>query len=267
MPVPTDTQPAITVTLSGVMVICPSEDLSRCEVGLVRGARSHNLLLRIRKNGVNVPGGSLNETTMRSNLALKVENPSSLGVELFNPGSFNRLDTDDINDVRWIIDFEGEEFYNKKLKIKHEELNPIIEFNKGLLYTKQKSEMRVRREGGGKDGVLGKVALVAGIDIDLEQGSTAVLMNGDEEFFRFDPSDGSTFEVIIDRSCARRARQSAAEESDFLHFYQALGPDLKEEEIINLELEDDPNDFGENTPDARCTLGRMSRTDNLDPSS
>jgi hypothetical protein len=207
------------------------------------------------------------------------------GVMTYTRREFDRLDdTGDVEDFRWIIDLEGPEFHNRKLKIKHRsELKPVILIDNGTLYTRQKTEevfARYSVSGDTSSVALGKVAYGINADIACSEGDKVVLTNrsevGSQEKRTCSTElviDGrSRYMITIENYCQL---PDESEGTDFRLFYDVLtDPTGKKFDLRRIvetglcipeEALDDREDFSQDGFPENCQAAFLGQTQSLTP--
>jgi len=218
---------------------------NRCEVGILRCDR-HKPALDIQRIELDpktrepvraslVPH-SLN---LEEDILIDVDHgdtagtaPCGRGVSTFTRRDFDRLeDTGDPEDFRWILDLEGPEFHNRKVKLRDTfKLKPVILISDGILYNRLKTDevfARVSLNGEPSPVPLGKLGYGMNADITYPEGSRVVLTNcletgsPDKRNGRTTlPVDGcSRYLITIENSCES---PNDAVGTDFRLFYDVL---------------------------------------------
>lgn len=186
-----------TISLQGLMLFWIDRK-RRCQISILR-CEDHDLTMDIfqvprtstAKSSAISPMNhniSLNKDVIISAEKAKDTKEPKTGILSYKDFSstFNRTDRSpvpgNINDFRWIINLEGEEFHNRKLefiqsgrtsaKVRKniKNLTPMITVDDGTVYTQAiSSEMLLRRDEEGQIKMFGRVAYRIGIDIRSEK--------------------------------------------------------------------------------------------------
>lgn len=115
------------INVRGLGIICFNPQKKRCETAIIRNAE-HTLTVNVYKPTF-IDGGSSDKLgytpifnrkiTELEDISIEISgigNPKIDGFELFQNGDFNRLNGEsDENDLRWILNLEGEEMHGSNL--------------------------------------------------------------------------------------------------------------------------------------------------------
>lgn len=211
-----------TISLQGLMLFCFDRE-RRCQIAVLR-CHDHDLTFDVFKVPRSSPDECTGKTRIDHQISLdcdikispkKSRDQGILSYKDFG-SAFDRSDRsptpDNINDFRWIVDLEGEEFHDRKLELIEsgrsrfieilkelfnregddyssllsnakqptiKELKPIIYVNAGTVYTQAiSSEMLLRRDEEGRHKMFGRVAYRIGIDIRCEELTISNGSNG-----------------------------------------------------------------------------------------
>lgn len=182
----------LTIVFRGLMIFHEDRKNNLMEIGFLRTPGHIPRILTIT-NGVlagvfdlrNRP--ELGDLTQRK-WRIDVTGPAPLGISLYTDGSkdMHRLTHQDDRDYRWIMDFEGRDFYNKELTdLKAQELMPVLQVPVGQFYTRLKAPSLLRREDDGPLNPFGAVAAVTGCDIQINEGGAKLSVVGGPTLFTF----------------------------------------------------------------------------------
>jgi len=159
----------------------------------------------------------------------------------------------DDQDFRHVADLEGENFYNRQLKIKDGVLTPSLYINKGLFYAAALTDHGYKTvladstvndldhhahpaTGAGSPGHIhgrriGRVAREVGANIYLDDASQAVVLRAGEkggaELFRFNREEDTSYEVTIENYDTQ-----APTGNDFGYYYDAVDLNPGESKIL-----------------------------------
>ena len=118
----------VTIYFEGLMICCFNSAKQRFETALIRRS-NHDFSVRLVKydGDTKVEDNTYLEIPSE-NVRFDIEgkgNPEVNGFRKFQAGTFKRLDENlnDPRDLRWLVDIEGEEFYNSKVEPTGESLS------------------------------------------------------------------------------------------------------------------------------------------------
>lgn len=177
-----------TIVFRGLMIFHEDERNQLMEIGMLREETHVPRILTI-KNGVTA---ALQDLRSRPELSdpthriwrLDVTKPAKEGIRIYTNGSgdLDRKTHGDDRDFRWIMDFEGKDFYDRDLteQMISKKLMPILQIRQGEFYTRLKSPPLKRKEDDGAFKLFGAVAGVTGLDIPINGGSVTLTVAGSE---------------------------------------------------------------------------------------
>jgi hypothetical protein len=250
----------VTLSVAGLALACINRrKLNRCEIGILRCDR-HKPVLDIQKIELDPESGQpLRSSLIPHSLNLDEDisinvvypdtdekAPCQRGTTLYTRREFNRLDdTGDDEDFRWIADLEGEEFHNRKLKIRHRsKLKPTLFIGNGILYTRQKTDesfARVSVKGRQSPAALGKLAYGINADITCLDKGEIIVSNCSESglpeqnarcLVRLPRGEHIKYLMTIENHCQLA---DEAEGTDFRLFYEVLkDPERKQFDLRRI---------------------------------
>lgn len=118
--------------------------------------------------------------------------------EIFRRDSAN----DHRKDFRWLLDFEGPEFYHTPLKLKTETLTPTLSVYDGLFYTLFRTDSTFKRKATDGEFLLGNIAYMIAANVYLDDDSVAILRIGKHEM-DFKKRPGLPHVLFFVNSCPR----------------------------------------------------------------
>lgn len=284
MPLPPN--PTVTMQIRGLAAFCFDKKFKYCQVAFHTGAVGHEVRVGVRKKlrdqiVSEIPPLTFSHEMIRhsSDLWLDVEGtipPKQQTAEPYIQGS---TPIDD-HDFRRVVDFEGKEFYGRRLNIKNGVLTPSLYIGKGLFYAQALTshpyvtmtwdaaandqhlladpatvDYSVRHASSRR---LGQIAISVGVDIHLDHASQALVLRagkkGGAELFRLNNGEGVTYEVNIENDDNGLSPPSRPG-SHFGLYYDAF--DLKPNEPKILI---EPNGI---PPAGDCIVGWFSKSDSL----
>jgi hypothetical protein len=235
----------VTISVAGI-ALCRTQRHDHFEINFLRCDR-HNLVLDIQEIELDPVTrspvrASLKPHSLRldKDIAIDVVYPDKdgslqiqRGVSTYLGREFDRLnDTGDPEDFRWIVDLEGPEFHNRKLRIKNlAELVPAVFVSSGIVYTKQKTDetfARISVNGKPAPIALGKFAHGINVDITCPKGGEVRLSNRSDNALSesraghavsLPQSDDIKYLITIENHCDVAGE---SESTDFRLFYDVV---------------------------------------------
>lgn len=227
------------VRFTGLGIICFNETQNRGEIAILRDER-HTLSLRIQQP--QYLDGAEKDVIVYKNLAVyenlpkecveieikAIENPTIFGFQIYKADeNFNRVDSLDVNDFRWIVDFD--EFHRDGLVTQSDEDRyPVTRLfiGNGLFYThkldtelyfekirKDKNNGLINRE------VFGNVAETIGVKIEAELVSFRIKYDEVDETRLLEKVNGLPYRIEI----LNMDYNENADYSDMPDYYKYLG--------------------------------------------
>jgi hypothetical protein len=199
-------------------------------------------------------------------LDVEGEPSSKKNAEPFIAGRRDEPPTDP-RDFRWVVDLEGEHFYNRPLKARRGVLKPILVITTGLFYSARLTSdsylalpnFPERDRGGMKPpSELGHVAAYIGADLCLRPKQALVLRAGraGSELLRLEPEEGVTYELAVNNL----DKTEATVGRDFGYYYEAFELNQGEPRIFPVPY-GLPSFGGDRT--GLCALVWLSKSDGL----
>jgi hypothetical protein len=188
------------VRFTGLGIICFNKDRQRGEIAAIRDNK-HNLSIRVQKPVFQEGSGTdavayediatyqdLPKDDVRVEIKAQGE-PAIDGYQVYKPGNFDRLESDDVNDFRWVVNMNA--FHDQTI------LNPAAEsrypiakiyIGNGLFYA-QKLDRNLLFEKVEKDAdgtptnreLFGNVAETIGVKIEGEEVTFTIRIGSKEE--------------------------------------------------------------------------------------
>jgi hypothetical protein len=271
MPVQQDR--TLTIYFSGLLVFCFDKQRKYCQVGAL--SKDHELRLHLVKRGRDPESRSEQTLTIphdlirqSSDLWLDVEGEPSpkKTAEPFIAGRRDEPPTDP-RDFRWVVDLEGEHFYNRPLKARRGVLKPILAITAGLFYSARLTsdsylalpDFPERDRGATKaQGELGQVAAYVAADLCLCPKQAFVLRAGraGSELLRLEGEEGATYELVVNNL----DKTEATVGRDFGYYYEAFELNQGEPRIFPVPY-GLPSFGGDKT--GLCALVWLSKSDSL----
>jgi hypothetical protein len=247
------------VRFTGLGIVCFNDGESRGEIGVLRDAK-HTLSVKIQQP--KFVDGTEKDVIVYENLAVyenlpkegveieirAAKNPSIAGYEIYQTGEkFERLESADVNDLRWIVDlsdFHGENLVGQNGGDKYP-LTKIFIGN-GLFYThKLDTELyfeKVEKDAGGNEQnreTFGNVAETVGVKIEADEVSFRIKFGETEETHTLENVGGLPYRIEI----ANMDYNDGANYSDMPDYYKYLASATGEKFELK-PLTDDENGGG-----------------------
>ena len=204
------------VRFTGLGIICFNKDLQRGEIAAIR---DHKHLLSVKIQKPVFQGGDAGDLVVYQDIAayqklpkddvrIEIKSPgdaAGAGYEIYQNGEFDRLDSSDVNDFRWIVNMNtlhGETSLRPTAK-GHHPLTKIY-IDKGFYYTHKLDTNlffeKVEKDAHGavtKREVFGNVAETIGVKLDGDEVVFTVRVGGKEETHSLKRVDGLPFRIEI----------------------------------------------------------------------
>ncbi|HEX7723413.1 MAG TPA: hypothetical protein VF397_14735 [Pyrinomonadaceae bacterium] len=215
MPVQESSATAL-VRFTGLGIICFNHDQQRCEIGVIRD-NNHKLTIKIQKPVFQE--GSESDVVVYEDIAVyenlpkedveiefSVEQPAIAGYEIYQPGEFDRLESTDLNDFRWIVNFDNLHGGSPLQKATAPDRDPLtkIYIPHGLFYTHQLDQKiffeKVEKDATGGEQQresFGNIAETIGVKIEGSAVKVAVRIAGKEETHSLERVEGLPYVVRI----------------------------------------------------------------------
>jgi hypothetical protein len=215
MPVKESSATAL-VRFTGLGIICFNKDLQRGEIAAIRDNK-HLLTVKVQQPVYQDGGGSdlivyrdiaAYQNLPKDDVRIEIKalrEPSIKGYEIYQSGDFDRLDSADANDFRWIVNINAlhdDAALNPTAKERH----PItkIYVGNGLFYThKLDTNLCFEKVEKGADGqaaqpeVFGNVAETIGVKIEGEEVGFTIRVGDKEESLSLRRVEGLPFRIEI----------------------------------------------------------------------
>ena len=218
--------PTVTLVLRGLMVIHPDPARAYFEAGILK-APGHQFRVEVReKTSVGVSKYLVPLPPFTNDAwSLEFTSPAKRGISLYQSGAFDRkAGIGDPRDFRWAVDIEGTEFYNEQVKIKENQLGPIVRVTSGEFYTKDKSRPVLRRQGDGTFQLFGSIAEEIAADYVTRGDVVLRSVKSGKEILRLPAKPATTYEIILENQPVTDGHMaSMASSSDhFQYYYQVI---------------------------------------------
>jgi hypothetical protein len=204
------------VRFTGLGIICFNEKMQRGEIAAIRDNK-HVLTIKIQQPVFQE--GSGNDTIVYQEIAtyeqLPAEDvqleikalgaPAIEGFEIYQSGDFSRLDSDDVNDFRWIVNM-SDLHDDAELTSPAHQTHPLtkIYIGNGLFYTHKLDtklffEQVERDASGAKTAreVFGNVGETIGVKVEGDEVSFIIRIGGEEETHTLQRVEGLPFRIEI----------------------------------------------------------------------
>lgn len=276
----------VLLVFHGLMGFSYNQGRNHCEVGIHAKAPQHNFRIVVYEfSGGPEPhiiwergfgeAGSLPKNFLR----LEIDNPAAPGVKFYMPGRGGEeaggiASARDDHDFRRVPDFEGPDFYDRRLTKKPEAFKPVFTVDGGTFFTllpTKKFKLVGKKYPGGKP--LGRIAWLIGNLISLGEGGSVALRFNDAGLNPppLTPDAGRGYLVLVDNSCpinvCKYEPRSTARErrNDFYLYYETFElPDGEEEYELHLDEGADGSTENPRESDAEGSVG-LKAVSNLAP--
>lgn len=238
----------VTICFTGLMIVSRDKQRNIYQIGMHSSTDDHELRLRLVKKGPDPETESeqtrtISHTQLRhsSDLWLDVEGeaPTRQTAEPFIAGGLDEPPSDP-RDFRWLVDLEGEYFYNRPLKQRRGILKPILSVATGLFYTAELSSEPYlalpaaatgtkRSRATGRS--LGRIAKVVGVNIHLTHPNQTLVLRAERhgsELWRLHREEGVAYEITVENGDTPRAPAGG----DFHYYYDAFELNQGEPKIL-----------------------------------
>jgi hypothetical protein len=243
------------VRFTGLGIVGFNKELQRGEVSVIRDNK-HELSIKIQKPVYHEGGGNdvityqdiaSYEKVPREGVEIEIKalgKPAIDGYEIYQSGDFDRLNSADLNDFRWVVNMNtlhGDTGLIATAKDRHP-LSKIFIGN-GLFYAHKLDTNlffeKVEKDAGGnptQTEVFGNVAETIGVKIEGEAVSVTIRIGGKEETHSLKRVDGLPFRIEI----KNMDYNANAVYSDMPDYYRYLAsPNGKQFELKPVTEDDD----------------------------
>jgi len=205
------------VRFTGLGIFCLNKERQRGEIAVIRDDK-HQLSIRIQRpvyqdgadNDIVVYRDiAAYEQLAKDDVVIEIkatQAPSIAGYEVYQSGDFDRLGSADINDFRWIVDFDNLHSGSPLQKATAPDRDPLtkIYIPHGLFYTHQLDQKiffeKVEKDATGAEQQresFGNIAETIGVKIEGSAVKVAVRIAGKEETHSLERVEGLPYVVRI----------------------------------------------------------------------
>jgi len=215
MPVQESSATAL-VRFTGLGIICFNHDQQRGEIGVIRD-NNHTLTIKIQKPVFQEGSDSdvvvyediaVYEKLPKEDVAIEInaEQPAIAGYEIYQPGDFDRLESTDLNDFRWIVDFDKLHDQAPLQKANATDSYPLAKLyiKNGLFYTHQLDQNlffeKIKKDAAGAEQQresFGNIAETIGVKIEGSVVKVTVRIAGKEETHSLERVEGLPYLIKI----------------------------------------------------------------------
>jgi hypothetical protein len=204
------------VRFTGLGIICFNSDRHRGEIAVIRDNK-HKLSINIQQPVFQESSGqdhiayqniATYQNLPKDDVQIEIKaqgKPPIAGYEIYQSGDFDRLDSADVNDFRWVVNMDtlhGDTVLRPTGKRRHPLTKMYI--SNGLFYTHQLDTTlcfeKVETDAGGKAKqreVFGNVAETVGVKIEGEEVSFTIRIGSKEETHSLKRVAGLPFKIEI----------------------------------------------------------------------
>lgn len=244
--------PVVKIFLQGQLILEPQADKT-CDIGVNRSATKHEFSFELRQRMVDpIPDvvimRILGEIEL-PDVKIGLKAPAGDGVtgkgakRLIPTEEFERAETDDPQDFRWLVDLSSKEFHNAEVVINGNDTQPNIKIKDGIFYTAQRTDPDVVTVNSVETAVdstgnvlalpgvpLNRIASLMGVNIYLDDASAKFKMtwtqNGEKkEIVLEKPPVGSNikhYEIRIINDPPFIANDEAPKHQELREYYKAI---------------------------------------------
>jgi len=263
---PKNTVSTIQVTFHGMMMLFINDDSTVCQVGILKHAPDHEALIEIEKvvNEEHQPLHSIEGPDFQPRMWLDVQKNENIIAVYHGEDEINRgRDTGDDYDFDWVLDFEGDLMYKRRVSVDKPGFRTILSINDGTFFTAQKSgnTLKLKKPGKGKDKGkvidpdIGRVATKVGLRIYLADGENASFFNGVDEI-PLPPARNTNYKILVKLARPEHHRPALDEVADAENYYTAVAGNVAPSKRIHFEA-----GTGKNDPDSRCLMPTLSQSE------
>jgi hypothetical protein len=214
--IPSATPPGsknLTLLFQGLMGFAGKRDLKQMQVGFNKGDGRHKFEIHIyRTQDGNC--GTPTIITYDQLSSAKAIRLSIIGqppdVTVFHSPNFDRLNSaSNVQDFRWMLDFEDTLFYPDGVDVLPNKLRPVLYVNQGIFYTHQLSNStfyQVKMPGNFGRRNVGRVPRLLGASLEIPSRGSAVLEIDGDVKETLTPTNGVRYEIQFINECFRRDR-------------------------------------------------------------
>ncbi|MEK6283016.1 MAG: hypothetical protein AABN95_21875 [Acidobacteriota bacterium] len=226
------------IRFTGLGIICFNKDRQRGEIAAIRDHK-HTLTIKIQKpvfkegsnDNVVYEDIATYENLPKDDVQIEIKALSAPGIdgyEVYKPGNFNRLDSPDLNDFRWIVNMNALDDQTV-LRPAGKPSYPLtkIYLGNGLFYTHKLNTNvffeKVEKDPNGTDRkreVFGNVGETIGVKIEGDEVGFTIRGGGKEETHSLKRIDGLPFRIEI----KNMDYSDNAVYSDMADYYGYLSP-------------------------------------------
>lgn len=255
------------VRFTGLGIVCFNKEKNQGEFALIRDD-DHELSIKIQqprfkdgaeKDLIVYEDIASFKDLQKKNVEIKIStngNSAVKGYEIYQTeADFNRLESDDINDFRWVVDLNR--LHNEELSVEKSENNyPVtkLSIQNGLFYVhKLDTELffeKIEKNSNGderKKEIFGNVAETIGIKLDTDEVAFTISVDGKEETTLLKRNSGLPYRIEI----KNMNYDDDAEFSDMPDYYKYIKSANNTE--CELKVVDENSEFVQ----AGSVLGKM----------
>ncbi|HEV7744090.1 MAG TPA: hypothetical protein VGO56_03750 [Pyrinomonadaceae bacterium] len=202
------------IRFTGLGIICFSQERQRGEIGVIRDNK-HSLSIRVQRPVFQEGGGSdvivyqdiaAYEKLPKDDVQIEIKSlGQAAGYEIYQSGDFDRLDSPDLNDFRWIVNV-SELHTDTTLAKAAERSHPLtkISIGNGLYYTHKLDTNlffeKVKKDESGKAArreAFGNVGETIGVKLEGDVVSFTIRIGEKEETHTLKRVEGLPFKIEI----------------------------------------------------------------------
>lgn len=259
--------PGLNIHIEGLIVIFfernANNQIVACKLGAIRDSPGHVFNVLYQKNG----GGVVPVNQPESALSVVARGAAATGITFEKPNeAINRVcGTGDPRSFRWVLDFEGQDLYQKPIGGDRNQFRSFLRFEHGKLFTMKVSDnhllTRISVRPTDPWTLVGKVATVVGVSVGLDQaGSEVELFNGATSVVK--AVQGEQLDIFFRLTHPDDEPEETPHDADANLYYSAVGHRLGAREVRIFGSTMLPETISVPvSPEASCLVGRMDTTE------
>lgn len=244
MAIPDIKGPRIRVSINGVIALCVNENRKHFDVGVIRTLTGngdipgHDFSMAINRNGDEKSIVTYDCGNIPRELSLNfIDQPPSVGIELYAPGLFSRNVRNDNNHFKWALDIGNGELHSGPADINRNALRSILRVTgveSALFYTDRLSPDQLEVKINQDKRQFGYIAGVVEALIPLPPKG-AIFSEGDiGRTFHLDPEEGEEYNIVIQQVCSSDEACSKANVVEIFRDLFSISEACAQIEIIGL---------------------------------
>ncbi len=252
----------ISITFEGLLMLFLNDDKPFCDVGILKAVPPKHparILIIKKKGGISETLLDLPGDRFEERLWLDVHKKSP-DIKVQKGLTFRRKSKNDADDVRWSLDFEGDEMFEEPIKVDKSGFRSILRINDGKFSTIERSKNElILLKPDEEPLTIGEVATKIGANIQLGKDDVAYFSNG---VHILDPplsaEAGVNYEIQVSQVEATKGKAKQKRplaDVDAEYYYTVVAGDLAPSRRIHFGIP------ARSTPDASCLTAVVGESD------